>query len=200
MFTFETNKGRWYVVDKKIILASQSPRRRELLALLEEPFQVVSSNVEETFVKGRDLKEQICDLAKRKAHAVFKDHSDAVVISADTIVVYQNQILEKPENEAKAKEMLAMLSGSEHQVWTAFHIISSEREETDLVISNVKFYDLTEEEIDAYVASGEPMDKAGGYNIHGYGALFVESIQGDHFSIMGLPISKVYQLLKKSQW
>lgn len=187
-------------MDKKIILASQSPRRRELLALLEEPFQVVSPDVEEGFIEGVDLKEQICDLAKRKAHAVFANHPDAVVISADTIVVYEGHILEKPLNEEKAKTMLRMLSGSKHQVWTAFHIISSKREETDLVISDVKFYDLTDEEIEDYVSTGEPLDKAGGYNVQGYGALFVESIQGDHFSIMGLPISKVYQLLKKREW
>ena len=97
-------------MDKKIILASQSPRRRELLALLEEPFQVVSPDVEEGFIEGVDLKEQICDLAKRKAHAVFANHPDAVVISADTIVVYEGHILEKPLNEEKAKTMLRMLS------------------------------------------------------------------------------------------
>lgn len=187
-------------MNKKIILASQSPRRRELLALLNEPFQVIAPNVDENLDENFDLKEQMCDLAKRKAHAVFKEHPDAVVLSADTIVVYDQKILEKPEDEKKAKEMLSMLSGTKHQVWTAFHIVSSENEISDLVISDVNFYELTEEEIDAYVASGEPLDKAGGYNIQGYGALFVESIQGDHFSIMGLPISKVYQLLKKRQW
>lgn len=187
-------------MNKKIILASQSPRRRELVALLDLPFQVVSPETDEHFDTSLSLEEQIKQVAKEKAKTVFKDHQDAIVISADTIVVYDNEILQKPLHAEDAKLMLEKLSGKTHEVWTAVSMLSSEEEDTFLTKSSVKFYDLDEKEIKNYVSTSEPLDKAGGYNIHGYGALFVEAVEGDHFAIMGLPISKVYQSLKNKVW
>ena len=187
-------------MNKKIVLASQSPRRRELIALLDLPFQVVSPDTEEKFDEKLPLEAQIKQVAFEKASVVLKEHEDAIVISADTIVVFENQILEKPLHADDAKEMLEKLSGNTHEVWTAVCMKSSQEEELFLIKSKVKFYELDEREIKNYVSTSEPLDKAGGYNIHGYGALFVESVQGDHFAIMGLPISKVYQLLKSKTW
>lgn len=187
-------------MNKKIVLASQSPRRRELIALLDLPFQVVSPDTEEIFEAGLSLEEQLKKIAREKAVHVLKTHDDALVISADTIVVYHDEILEKPLHAQDAKDMLKKLSGNTHQVWTAVCMISSKEEETFLVKSDVKFYELDEKEIENYVSTSEPLDKAGGYNIHGYGALFVESVQGDHFAIMGLPIAKVYQFMKNKTW
>lgn len=182
---------------KKIILASSSPRRKELLTTAGIKFEIHVKEVDETVPEGTPPEEAAKMTAARKAAAVSEDFSDCVVIGADTIVVADGKILGKPKDEDNAKSMLRMLSGVEHKVITGVCIIRNGNSETFAKISKVKFYDLTDEEILAYVATGEPMDKAGAYGIQGLGCRLVESIEGDYFNIVGLPVAEVCRKLNK---
>lgn len=181
----------------RIILASKSPRRRELMELLHIPFEVIVSDIDEQIDYTNDLVKEIEKLSFRKAQAVFKDHSDALVIGSDTIVKIGNDVLGKPKNIEDAKAMLKELSDNTHQVVTGVTILYKDKAETFSSVADVTFYPLSDEEIDAYIATNEPMDKAGSYAIQGDAAKFIRSIHGDYYTIVGLPIAELYHRLKK---
>lgn len=184
---------------RKIILASASPRRKVLLKQIGLNFEVVVSNFEE---KIEDNLKPV-DLAKKfslqKAKDVAKNYDDAIIIAADTFVVLGNEILGKPKNKELARKMLEKLSGKAHLVITGFTIIDTKsgKTVTKSVESKVFMKKLTKEEIDAYVNTGEPLDKAGAYAVQEKGGLFVEKIEGDFFNVVGLPIFTLMQGLKK---
>ncbi len=182
----------------KLVLASSSPRRKELLNLAGLDFEVLVSDVDESFSDALLPNEAVELLSKRKALAVEKlVEKDRVVLAADTVVAYDGKILGKPHSDEEALDMLRMLSGKTHNVFTGVCIIGNGKELNYSVKSEVKFYDLTDDEIKAYIATGEPSDKAGAYGIQGKGSLLVESINGDYFNIVGLPIASVVRSLKE---
>lgn len=181
---------------KKIILASQSPRRKELLEKCGYPFLIDVADIDETIHTENDLKEEIRLLSIRKAKEVLKRHEDAIVIGSDTIVVVDKEILGKPHSEEEAKEMLRKLSNHTHEVITGIAILSNKREYSNTSTSYVTFEELSEEEIDKYVETKEPMDKAGAYAIQGIASRYIKNINGDYYSIMGFPVSMVYEELK----
>ena len=180
----------------RIILASKSPRRKELLSLLDLPFEVIVSDIEEYIDYDNDLVKEIEKLSYQKAKAVFDDNPDALVIGSDTIVKIGNVALGKPHTPEKAKEMLKMLSGHTHEVVTGVTILYGDRKETFSTVNKVTFYELSQSDIDDYVATGEPLDKAGAYAIQGKGGKFIRSIDGDYYSIVGLPIGELHRRLK----
>lgn len=177
-----------------IILASQSPRRQELLKLITSDFEIKVSNVDETFPDKITPKEAVMYLSKIKAEP-FADGDD-IVIGADTVVALDGKILGKPKSEENAKEMLRFLSGRTHSVFTGVTLASGKKTKTFAVETKVKFFELTNEEIDAYIKTKEPFDKAGAYGIQGYGSLLVEKIDGDYFNVVGLPVSTLARELK----
>lgn len=178
-----------------VILASQSPRRRELLGLIGIPHTVMPADIDET-VMPHEAPVPHCErLAREKAHALAVRHPDAVVIAADTIVVLDGAILGKPADVADARRMVRMLSGRSHTVHTAIAVARDGRTESAVESVEVTFRALTDEEIDAYVATGESMDKAGAYGIQGWGATIVERVNGDYFSVMGLGLRRLIDLL-----
>lgn len=172
-----------------IILASQSPRRQELLKLITNDFEIKVSNVDETLPSGISPKDAVLYLSKIKAEP-FKNGSD-IIIGADTVVALDGKILGKPKNDENAREMLKFLSGKAHSVFTGVTLIKGDIKRSFSVETKVKFFDLTDEEIDEYIKTGEPADKAGAYGIQGYGSLLVEKIDGDYFNVVGLPVSKL---------
>ncbi|HDX9668886.1 TPA: septum formation inhibitor Maf [Bacillus cereus] len=182
---------------RKIILASGSPRRKELLELAGVPFEIVVSEVEETNGAYSSPSDIVMSLALQKASAVAETNGDHIVLGADTIVTYDSRVLGKPSNEDEAKEMLRLLSGKTHEVYTGVAIIAKDKTVTFYERTEVTFWELTEEEIDVYVASKEPLDKAGSYGIQGKGSIFVQHIQGDYYSVVGLPISRLVRELKQ---
>jgi septum formation protein len=182
---------------KQLILASQSPRRRELMALCEIPFTIINSQVDETLNPAMSLGDAVADLANRKAAAVFVKHPDSVVIGADTIVVIDDEVLGKPVEVGVAIEMLRKLSGRIHTVITGVSIIGPGYEDTFFSETEVEFFPLSEEQIKKYVDSKVALDKAGAYGIQDKGALFIKGIVGDYYTVMGLPIARVYQSLQK---
>ncbi|SER92443.1 Maf family protein [Salipaludibacillus aurantiacus] len=181
---------------KPFILASQSPRRKQLLEQAGLSFSIIPSSIEETVPNHYSPEETVALLAYQKAADVLKDHRDSVVLGADTIVSLDGTILGKPANDEDARAKLHLLSGRTHQVLTGVAILSSEKEVTFTAQAQVSFYSLSDEEIDNYIRSGEPSDKAGAYGIQGLGATFVEKVEGDYFAIVGLPIAKVSRALK----
>lgn len=187
---------------KSLILASSSPRRQELLQLLQIPFQSISANVNEDFSEHMKANEVVKELAYRKAAAVAKEHQDHWVIGSDTIVVLNGEILGKPINRADAQETLKKLSGQTHEVYTGVSIILGRHDYVFVEKTNVTFWELSDLEIERYLDTGEPFDKAGSYGIQGYGALFVKQIDGDYYSVVGLPVSRLARELKtlQTQW
>ena len=182
---------------RPVILASGSPRRRELLSLIVDHFDIIPADVDETIDETKPLDREIERLSYKKAEAVFHEHPEAVVIGSDTIVTIDGKILGKPSSKEEAREMLRTLSGQIHTVITAVSILTREESETFSIKSEVQFENLEECEIIAYVDSNEPLDKAGAYAIQGDGAKFVKAIRGDYYAIIGLPVSELYQRLKK---
>lgn len=184
---------------KNIVLASQSPRRQELLKQLNIPFEIVVSRVKEVFDPSEDPSKIVKELALQKGMWV-QNHcrKSSIIISADTIVVAEGQILGKPKNIDDARNMLSLLSGKKHQVFTGLCIIDSELEKkaVDVGITDVYFRNLDREEIEGYLRTSEPYDKAGAYGIQGLGAVFIDKIDGDFFTVMGLPVEKLYNILK----
>lgn len=172
-----------------IILASQSPRRQELLKLITNDFEIKVSNVDESLPSGISPKNAVLYLSKIKAEP-FKNDSD-IIIGADTVVALDGKILGKPKNEENAREMLRFLSGKAHSVFTGVTVIKGDIAKSFAVETKVKFFDLTDEEIDEYIKTGESADKAGAYGIQGYGSLLVEKIDGDYFNVVGLPVSRL---------
>lgn len=171
----------------KIILASQSPRRRELLELMGLEFEVRVADIDETMDTRREPAAEVARVSAAKALAIETD-PDTVVIAADTIVVCQGKILGKPHSEAQARDMLTLLSGREHQVMTGFTVRRAERVVTHTEVSRIHFRALSPVEIEAYIQTGEPMDKAGAYGIQGKAAMFVSRLEGDYYNVMGLPV------------
>ncbi|NMH69871.1 septum formation inhibitor Maf [Bacillus sp. RO3] len=178
-----------------LILASQSPRRKDLLQQIQLSFSVISSTVDETFSSDLLPHEVVMYLAQKKAKEIASQHPSHFVIGSDTVVTKDGQILGKPESEQEAKDMLMMLSGSTHSVYTGVAIIRGDEEKLFYEKTDVTFWELTPQEIDGYIASGEPFDKAGSYGIQGIGAKFVKEIKGDYYSVVGLPISRVNRVL-----
>lgn len=176
-----------------LILASKSPRRRELLSLITTDFEIKSADVDETLPEGISPQEAVLHLSKIKAEP-FHNGED-IVIGADTVVAVDGKILGKPADRQQAAEMLKSLSGKYHSVFTGVTVIKPEQSVTFSVETKVKFFDLSDDEIDSYVATGECDDKAGAYGIQGKGSLLVEKIDGDYFNVVGLPISKLNKYL-----
>ena len=184
---------------KTIILASASPRRKELLEKIGLTFKVEPSNYEEQVHSGLEPHEFAQKIALEKARTVASKHKDGIVIAADTFIVFGGQILGKPHTENEARKMLETINGKSHSVITGFSIIDTSKNKTLSKSVETKVYlrKLTLAEIDAYVKSKEPLDKAGAYAIQGLGAVFVEKIEGDYFNVIGLPLSALTEALKE---
>jgi septum formation protein len=184
----------------KVVLASASPRRKELLRLIGIDFQVIPSEFDESVVSSWPPEQHVMESATGKAIWVATRINDAIVIGADTIVVLGDKILGKPADKADAYRMLKMLSGRSHYVYTGLCVVErcegrTTRTERDYVRTEVRFGSLSDEIIKAYVATGEPMDKAGAYGIQERGSILVESIVGDYFNVVGLPIYRLSRML-----
>ncbi|WP_406704307.1 Maf family protein [Sodalis sp.] len=181
---------------KAIYLASGSPRRRELLAQLDVPFAVISAPVEERRRAGESAADYVQRLARDKACAGLACAPEPrPVLGADTIVVLNRQVLEKPRDVQHARQMLTQLSGQRHQVMTAVALADAARVASRLVVTEVTFRVLTSDEIARYIDCGEPMDKAGAYGIQGKGGAFVRSIHGSYPAVVGLPLVETWELL-----
>ena len=178
-----------------LILASQSPRRRELMALFGKPFSVQSPRIDETMDRHGDPAREVAKVSFRKASAVDAGPED-IVVAADTIVVCSGMVRGKPGSPQDAERMLALLSGRDHQVMTGLTVKVGQRCITSTEITHVYFRELTRKEILGYIATGEPMDKAGAYGIQGGAALFTERIDGDYYNVMGLPVCRLSKLLQ----
>lgn len=181
-----------------LILASSSPRRKELLEILQLPFEIKSSDVDERFEPGTEPAQVVMELAARKTAAVFQENSKSFVIGADTLVVLGDQILGKPRDEDDAFHMLRSLSGKQHSVFTGVAISSPHGKTAFFTETKVKFWELSDAEIKAYLKTGEPFDKAGAYGIQGFGSMLVKEIHGDYFAVVGLPVAKTVRELKKA--
>jgi septum formation protein len=181
----------------RVILASASPRRRELLTLIGIAHEVRPADIDESLLPGESPLAHAERLAREKAHTVAEHEPGAVVIAADTIVVVDGDVLGKPRDERDAHAMLRRLSGRTHTVLTAIAVARGAQTESAVEAVDVTFRPLGDEEIRAYVATGEPMDKAGAYGIQGYGATIVERVDGDYFSVMGLGLRRLVDLLAR---
>ncbi len=178
----------------KLILASASLRRLELLKRITEDFQVIVSGFDENSVPYLgDVEAYVKAISQGKAESISKLHGDSIVIGCDTVVVLDNKILGKPSNENEAFQMLTLLSGKTHEVWSGITVICKDNSfvRSCAVVTKVKFSQLSKEEIIRYVNTGEPMDKAGAYGIQGYGGVFVERIEGCYYNVVGLPLNKL---------
>jgi septum formation protein len=180
----------------RVVLASASPRRRELLNLIGIAHEVRPANIDET-MRPREAPRRYAErLAREKASAVAARDPDLITIGADTVVVINRRVLGKPADADDAARMLRMLSGREHTVITAVAVSRGRKLRSAIEEVGVKFRRLRGDEIDAYIATGEPMDKAGAYGIQGYGATIVERIEGDYFAVMGLPLVRLVGLMR----
>ena len=185
----------------KIILASQSPRRRELLERMGvRDFQVVTPDIDEHMERDLPPDALVEAIAEEKAVAVCRQADDpqAVVIAADTVVALDGAVLGKPADQADAFAMLSALAGKRHQVYTGVAVVGPKGTQVVSERTEVAFRPLTEGEIRAYIATGEPMDKAGAYGIQGYGALLIEGIRGDYYNVMGLPVCRLGRMLAEA--
>ena len=183
----------------KIILASQSPRRKELLERMGiRDFETISPNVDESVFHGLPPEELVRRLSAEKSAAVAgRAGEDAIVIAADTVVALEGAVLGKPADELDAFKMLSALSGVRHQVYTGVTVCRGGEKQTAHEVTDVTFRELSEEEIEHYIATGEPMDKAGAYGIQGYGALLIQGISGDYYNVMGLPVCRLSGMLAR---
>ena len=179
----------------RVILASQSPRRRELLTLVGIVHEVRPADIDETYLAGEVPRAHAERLSREKAAVVAADAPDALVIGSDTIVVVDGDVLGKPRSEVEAAAMLARLSGRSHTVMTAVAVSWRGAQRSDVVEVGVTFHAISAEDIEAYVATREPMDKAGAYGIQGYGATIVQRVDGDYFAVMGLPLQRLVRLM-----
>jgi septum formation protein len=179
-----------------LILASQSPRRKQLLELLRVPFTVRVADIDETLDTHCPIPDAVARLSLRKAQAIPRGPEDTV-IAADTIVVCRGRVLGKPRDAADARNMLELLSGKDHQVMTGLTILRGNTAVTHTEVTDLHFRPLTDREIDQYIRSGEPMDKAGAYGIQGGAALFCERMVGDYYNVVGLPVCKLGQMLNE---
>ena len=179
----------------ELILASQSPRRQQLLELFGLPFVVRVADIDETMDPSQPPCEEVARVSRRKALAVSRQEDD-IVIAADTIVVCEDKVLGKPRTPEEAEQMLALLSGRDHQVMTGLTVLRGAQIQSVTEITDIHFRPLSKKEIAAYVATGEPMDKAGAYGIQGGAALFAEKMVGDYYNVMGLPVCKLRLMLE----
>ena len=180
----------------KVVLASSSPRRRDLLNLIGIQHEVRPANIDET-VRPREAPRRHAErLAREKASVIAVRDPDLITIGADTVVVINRKVLGKPADVADAARMLKMLSGREHTVITAVAVARGKKLRSAIEEVHVKFRRLRDDEIEAYIATGEPMDKAGAYGIQGFGATIVERVEGDYFAVMGLPLVRLVGLLR----
>lgn len=179
-----------------IILASSSPRRKELMKLIFSEFLIRPSDITEDIPLDIDCEHTAEYLASKKANSIVRNPDD-LVIGCDTVVVSDNRILGKPSDHDECREMLRQLSGKTHSVYTGVFIIVNDTEVSFTEKTNVTFLEISDDEIEKYIITGEPFDKAGGYGIQGKGALFVESIKGDYFNVVGLPVARLNYELKK---
>jgi septum formation protein len=184
------------VSDLRVVLASSSPRRRELLAMIGVPHEVIPADLDERYLPGEGAAAHAERLAREKAAAVAGTPAarDALVIAADTIVVVDGDVLGKPRDAEHAAMMLQRLSGRAHTVHTAVAVRLGDREAFGVESPLVTFRPLDRATIDAYIGTGEPMDKAGAYGIQGYGATLVRRVEGDYFAVMGLPLQRTVAL------
>ncbi len=186
-----------------VILASASPRRREIMGILTNDFLCVPPDINESAPSNISLESHPQYIATQKAKYVSKGYRGSLVIACDTSVIIDGKILNKPQNTEHARRMLKLLSGKTHKVITGCCISYGEFEHSFSVSTDVEFFELTDNEIESYVQTNEPYDKAGGYGIQGHGALFVKSITGDYYNVVGMPISRIAreasEILRKSE-
>jgi len=180
-----------------LILASSSPRRQALLKQVNIPFSIRKPDVDESQITASEPRERVKLLAELKSNATPLLNEDEVILSADTVVSFDNEILEKPKDKVDALRMLSLLSGSTHEVFTGVTIRSADREITFAKKTEVEFWPLSSSEMDRYIATGEPDDKAGAYGIQGIGAIFVRKITGDYYNVVGLPVSRIIRELRE---
>ena len=180
----------------RVILASQSPRRRELLGLFPFSFEIQVADIDEAMDPAKAPFDEVARVSRLKAQAISRQPED-VVIAADTIVVCQGQVLGKPHDEEDAFRMLRLLSGKDHQVMTGMCVLHGDRCAVCTEVTDIHFRPLSDREIRAYIATGEPMDKAGAYGIQGGAALFAEKMVGDYYNVMGLPVCRLGQILRQ---
>lgn len=180
----------------KLILASQSPRRKELLGLFHIPFEIRVADIDETMDPNGDPFHEVSRVSRCKALAIPREEED-VVIAADTIVVCQGKVLGKPHSQEEAQQMLTLLSGRDHQVMTGVTVLRGQQENVFTEVTDLHFRELRQGEILAYVRSGEPMDKAGAYGIQGGAALFCSRLVGDYYNVMGLPVCRLGEVLRQ---
>ena len=182
---------------RRFILASASPRRKEILESAGYTFEIIVSDADENITEELSPEKTVEELAKRKAMAVLRDNEDAVVFGCDTVVAIDGKILGKPADDEDAFNMLSMLSGKTHTVSTGVCICSKEKTEVFSNTTQVEFYELSDDTIRSYIASGECSDKAGSYGIQGFGRVLVKEIKGDYFSVMGLPVAQSARVLSE---
>ncbi len=183
---------------KRLILASASPRRREILSRFGLPFDIIPADADESVPDGMDVRDVVEMLAARKCDAVcaLQGDMDYIVISSDTVVSCDGAILGKPADETEARAMLRMLSGREHEVYSGYAISDGVKKIVGAEATSVRFRELSDADIDAYIATKEPFDKAGGYGIQSLGCVFVSGIDGDYYNVMGFPIFKIARVLE----
>ncbi len=182
---------------EKLLLASASPRRAEILRAVNWSFETLATNIDETFAPGESAEAAVQRLALEKAEVAAKQHPSLLVLGADTTVVIDSEILGKPQDERDARRMLRLLSGKWHDVLTGVALVRREGDGCRVVAyerTSVRFGVMSDAEIDWYVKSGEPADKAGAYAVQGRAALFIEEIRGDYWNVVGLPVRLVYKL------
>lgn len=180
-----------------IILASASPRRKELFSIIEKDFKIIPANIEEILPDGIPAEAAAEFLSVQKAKAISNEHPQDTVIGCDTAVICDNEILGKPKDKQDAKKMLTLLSGKTHKVITGCAIFKDGKSLSFSEVTEVTFFPLSEKEIDDYIATNECFDKAGSYGIQGYGSLLVKKINGDYFNVVGLPVAKLNKMLKR---
>ncbi len=181
----------------KLILASASPRRAEILRSVGWPFEALPAHIDESRQDGEKADAYVERVARVKAEAVAARSPGSLVLGADTVVVVDDQILGKPRNEADAQRMLRVLNGRWHQVLTGMALVNvaDGQSKVSHEVTEVRFAEMSDEEIDWYLATAEPMDKAGAYAIQGHGALFIKEIRGEYFNVVGLPVRLLYRLI-----
>lgn len=179
------------------ILASKSPRRQELLRRLGLEFDIFTADIDETMDPELSVAQAVMDVCEKKAMAVGRDHPHRLILSADTVVVVDDTVLGKPHTEAEAKTMLRSLSGRTHQVLTACCLWRDGTLERFYEATTIRFKPLSDAEIDFYIATGSPMDKAGAYGIQDHAAVFAEALEGDYYNVMGLPVCSVVKALRR---
>lgn len=189
-----------FTTEHRLVLASASPRRKSLFSMLGVPFEVITSNVEETIVQAENPLDYVREVALLKTKDVKEKNDDRTVIGADTVVVFDNTLLHKPKTREEAIHHLERLSNHKHEVMTAVAIMTKDGEvESFVEVTNVYFRKMSRQLIEKYVDSNDPFDKAGGYGIQSGGALFVERIEGDYNNVVGLPLASLFEKLVARQ-